>query len=223
MAENRVYAMDIGPLLGGGVYPALRELLGEGRQRKADRFVFEKDKLLCAAAGLLLERALSYAGTECRRLAYGENGKPYLADNAGVHFNISHSEHLAVCAVSNSCVGIDAEMIRHFEDDLIRTVFLESEIEQLDRARSAAERDRLCTTLWTVKESVMKYLGTGLSLEPKEIEADMSCEITARCSRFDVSRLRFTVIRYGEYIVTVCSEEKSFCGGLRFVDPPIDR
>ncbi len=206
MVKDRIYAMDIQPLLGTGAYRSLRERLTPERRQKADNYIFEKDRLLSAAAGLLLDRALNDAGVTDRRVSFGENGKPHLASRCGVHFNISHTGTLAVCAVSDARIGIDAEMIRSFEEDLARHVFDESE-------REAGSSDAYLTTLWTVKESVTKYFGTGLSLEPSEITADLSDPISVRCGRFDTSPLCFTVLRRGSCVITVCSEHGDFAEG----------
>ena len=105
MVKDRIYAMDIQPLLGTGAYRSLRERLTPERRQKADNYIFEKDRLLSAAAGLLLDRALNDAGVTDRRVSFGENGKPHLASRCGVHFNISHTGTLAVCAGASIGAG----------------------------------------------------------------------------------------------------------------------
>lgn len=221
MVTNCIYAADIMPLLERNAYKEIRPLLTAERQKKADRFIFEKDRLLCAAAGLLLDTALNENAVENRRICVGENGKPYLDGNAELQFNISHSKHLAVCAVSDRCVGIDAEVLQHFEDGLIDYICCKSESDYIKSQSEPDTRDILCTKLWTVKESTMKYFGTGLTLAPKEITIDMSgSEIKAACSRFDLSALSFTVIRHNNYFVTACSGYKEFSDKLRFITLP---
>ena len=218
MFDNRIYALDTRLLHEKNAYRDIRSTLTEERQTKADRFIFEKDRLLSAAAGILLDKALSDYSVVDRRIAYGEHGKPYLAADCGVHFNLSHSEHLAVCAVSNRRVGIDTEQIRTFEDDLAAFVYHESEIEQVKRLSGTEPPDRLFTTLWTVKESVMKYFGTGLSLAPKELTVTFGDIVTAQCARYDTTSLGFTTFEENGYMITVCSEYAPFSSGIQYVE-----
>ena len=92
-----------------------------------------------------------------------EHGKPYFEDGR-ICFNLSHSGTLAVCAVSDREVGADVQQYRHFEDNLIRFVFQPGEMQRIYACETPEQRDILCTRLWTVKESIMKYLGTGIGL-----------------------------------------------------------
>ena len=218
VADNIIYAADITKPLADKAYGSIRNTLNEERREKADRFIFEKDRLLCASAGILLERALSQRGIISKRIACGEFGKPYLAECEGFHFNISHSEMLAVCAVSDRCVGADVEKIRSFDDDLCSYVCSEREIERVKSLCAGGSPDRLYTTLWTVKESLMKYYGTGLSLHPRKIEVTLGDTISARCSSLDTSKLSFTVLEHDGYIITVCSEYSDFCDKLSFIE-----
>ena len=41
-----------------------------------------------------------------------EHGKPHPVNLPGVHYNVSHSGNLVVCAVDDSPVGIDVELIK---------------------------------------------------------------------------------------------------------------
>lgn len=218
MDKNMLYAADIKPLLEKNAYNDIRKKLSPQRQQKADSFIFEKDRLLCAAAGLMLEQGLRDRSIISRDLAYNEYGKPYLSGVQGFHFNISHSETLAVCAVSDKPVGADVEIIRHFDDDLCNYVYHESEIGQVKSLCRNSSPDVLFTTLWTIKESLMKYFGTGLSLHPKKIEIDLNGTITAKCERFDASDLFFTVSQHSGYVITVCSGYRNFFDSLQFID-----
>jgi len=89
---------------------------------------------------------------------FNEHGKPYLPD--GPYFSISHCKHaLAVC-VGEQPVGIDIESIRRADESLIRRTMNEQE----QRLIANAGEDSLLqfTALWTRKEAVLKYLGTGI-------------------------------------------------------------
>ncbi len=93
---------------------------------RAARFLFEKDRKQWAQARSALRRTLAgYVGAapEALEFVYGENGKPALAGQAGVEFNISHAGGWAMIAVTRGVpvgspvpVGVDIEAIREHVD-----------------------------------------------------------------------------------------------------------
>jgi 4'-phosphopantetheinyl transferase len=85
---------------------------------KANRFRFEVDKHRFQIARGITKRILSlYLGTSPSklRLTYTAFGKPILADSfyiSGLHFNVSHTYGLALCAITlGSAIGIDVEQL----------------------------------------------------------------------------------------------------------------
>jgi 4'-phosphopantetheinyl transferase len=118
-----------------------------------------------ARAGLrtLLGRHLD---RDPRSLAFVTNefGKPRLAGDGQVHFNLSHCEERAVLAISNAEVGIDLERERSIEHvDLAKRYFHANEVAAIKASRGEAEQRRAFFLVWTLKEAVVKALGTGLS------------------------------------------------------------
>jgi 4'-phosphopantetheinyl transferase len=97
--------------------------------------------------------------------ATNEFGKPRLAGGGQVHFNLSHCEERAVLAVSEVAeVGIDLERDRPIEHaDLARRYFHPNEVTAITASREEAEQRRAFFLVWTLKEAVVKALGTGLS------------------------------------------------------------
>ena len=92
-----------------------------------------------------------------------EFGKPRLAGNQ-VHFNLSHCEERAVLAISNAEVGIDLERERPIEHvDLAKRYFHPKEVAAITASRDEADQRRSFFLVWTLKEAVVKALGTGLS------------------------------------------------------------
>lgn len=136
------------------------------RRAKAVRYRFDEDKRLCVGGGLLLARMLREAGTHDFTLAYGDFEKPFLANEPGIHFNLSHSGSWVACAVSNTPVGVDVEVVCDHGPVVARHCFKPCELEWLDRAQDAA---MAFTRLWTRKESFIKYTGTGLSRDPRTL------------------------------------------------------
>ena len=91
---------------------------------------------------------------------------------AAVSFNVSHSgNHGLIALASEGRIGVDVEQrgTRHDPDGPIRTVFAPAERAELAVSRGARKVD-LFLTLWTLKEALIKALGTGLSLDISEFE-----------------------------------------------------
>ncbi len=132
----------------------------EERREKAMRYYFEIDRCRCLGAGLLLVNALREAGVSDMKLRYLSNGKPVLANEPDVHFNLSHSGNLAVCAVSDHPVGVDVELLQDMDPGVAGMCFQPVERRWI---RDAEDQARAFTRLWTRKESFLKLAGDGLS------------------------------------------------------------
>jgi 4'-phosphopantetheinyl transferase len=95
-------------------------------------------------------------------LVFGEKGKPHIGNLSNVHFNISHSGHYVVCAVSSTEIGIDVERVRKVNLRIAERFFSEAEIRDL-MVLGEEERMQYFITLWTIKESYLKAIGRGLT------------------------------------------------------------
>lgn len=100
-------------------------------------------------------------------LSYNSYGKPYLKSYPEVFFNISHCHELAVCAVGNHELGIDAENIRAYSPRVMKRTFSDREIEILEKC---PKRDEAFFRIWTLKESFVKAIGIGISYPLKSCE-----------------------------------------------------
>jgi len=207
--ENHLFVVKTSDIQNSGLFTQLYESMPQYRKQKIDSFRFAKDKYLSLAAGALLEYALSGVEKNSREIALGSHGKPYI-ESGKLHFNLSHCDGIGVCAVSDRCVGVDAEGIRTVSDRLIQRVLLPDEIKWVNSFGSPEEKDRAFLRLWTVKESVMKYLGTGLSLGPERISIRLDGPLAASCEEYDLSGVRFTEFDFEKRHITVCSEHKVF-------------
>lgn len=96
------------------------------------------------------------------RFAYGEHGKPYLADYPALHFNLSHCKTAVACAISTNPVGVDIETFRPVRESVVRYAMSEAEAQ---RILQAARPERAFTILWTQKEALVKLTGEGLNRE----------------------------------------------------------
>lgn len=93
-------------------------------------------------------------------LARSGEGKPFFPGRADLHFNLSHSKNLALCALDISPVGTDIQVIRQWRPSLPRRVCTGEELEWLE-----AQPDfwSAFTRLWALKESRIKQRGQGVA------------------------------------------------------------
>lgn len=190
-----------------------RELRGEGRtvspQRieRARRFVKADDAHRCIGGELLLRRALELetgVRTTTLRTKQDENGKPFLPDLPDVHFNLSHSGKMILCAVDSYPVGVDVEAIRPIDPDVAQTCFTEKERTRLE-GKQGEEWEREFYRLWTLKESYLKTLGTGLRRDPLSVEL-VPADSTATMWRVDGNYNLLVLSAPDGYAAAVCGE-----------------
>lgn len=99
-------------------------------------------------------------------LDFGEapHGKPYLAADAELRFNLSHSGERALVALARGVeIGVDVERLRAMPDctALAERFFPASEATAF-AAVAAADRERDFFRRWTRIEAVLKARGVGL-------------------------------------------------------------
>lgn len=92
-----------------------------------------------------------------------KNGKPFLKNNNDFHFNISHSGDWVFCIIGSSEVGIDIEYISDIDVFSIADNYFTSK-EKLYIYSKKEEINKRFFEIWSVKESVIKADGRGLSI-----------------------------------------------------------
>ena len=153
-------------------------LLDNSEKARSSRFRSvraRREFVLCRAAlrVILAERL----GCSCGRLSFGEleHGKPYvrLADrSADIAFNVSHSSgHGLIAITDKTCVGVDVEKRAPRRDfDGIGSLVYGPEERRLLGIASEREKVQFFYRLWSMKEALIKALGTGFSLGPSGFE-----------------------------------------------------
>jgi 4'-phosphopantetheinyl transferase len=136
---------------------------------------------------------------------YGEKGKPMLKDSTDKFFNISHSGKWVICAVSDKEVGIDIEIIKKAKLNVASRFFTPLEIKALN-SLEGDQQNALFFTFWTVKESYLKYLGTGLTKPLSSFDVIIKNDIiTVNESKLSQS-LHFSLLHLDtEYKLILCS------------------
>ena len=142
--------------------------ISEQRREQALKFKYELGKRLCVLAYQLLKRGLAevYGIRENPVFEYNEHGKPMIVGHPEIFFNLSHCKEAAICVVSDQPVGVDVESVRSFNESLVRYTMNEAEVKEIE---SAEDQAVAFIRLWTMKESALKLIGTGISNELKQV------------------------------------------------------
>ena len=167
---------------------ALKEI-SEQRREQALKFKYEQGQRLCVLAYQLLKQALreGYDITENPVFDYNEHGKPSIVGHPDIFFNLSHCKEAVACVVSDKPVGIDVESIREYKESLVNYTMNDEEIAQIKLAEAPAA---FFIRLWTMKESTMKLIGTGISNDMKTV--------------VDTQKYKYTTVDRQRYIYTIC-------------------
>ncbi len=146
--------------------------LPEWRLKQMMSYRYSNDKKLSALGYLVLVYALKneglfYALPEFR---YNANGKPFLTNYQNVYFNISHCSDAVVCILSDMEVGVDVEAVGEYDDELAKAICNNEEYQWVTDSLDLTQRAKKFTLFWTQKESIIKWRGTGIDCDPREIK-----------------------------------------------------
>ena len=141
-------------------------LLTDEERARAERFRLARVRdQFVAARGHLRALLGRYLGLEPRAVPvlYADGGKPHLPEGYPLHFNVSHTDGLAVFAVGRSRVGVDVERVRPIPDadGLVTRFFSRRECDQF-HALPPHVRPGAFLRAWTRKEAVLKAIGRGV-------------------------------------------------------------
>jgi len=138
------------------------------------------------------------------------HGKPFLEYNPQFHFNLSHSGKWIVCGASTNPVGIDVEQIKPINLDIAKRFFSKEEYNDLVK-KDDNDKIEYFFDLWTLKESYLKNIGTGLSTSlssftiKKNHNSDIKIKINNKYSN-DFSLKQYNIDK--DYKLSVCIKGK---------------
>ena len=170
MNSGQVDVWRIGLMRPSQQVTALYEMLDSAERSRARMFRAERDRRRFVVARATLRVILAeYVGLEPHRLklTVREGGKPILASDgvsSALHFNLSHSGDLALCAIADREVGVDLEQLK-YHDDMQRVAqhfFSHVEARTLESLAGIA-RTHFFFRTWVRKEAYLKASGDGLA------------------------------------------------------------
>lgn len=180
----------------------LLDKLPENMHKRALRYKFEIDAFNFVIGRLLLEKSLSDLGVPLQigEIKFHDSGKPFINN---ISFNISHTEGMVVCAITNQCeIGIDIEKVKPVTLSDFETWFTKSEWAEINNASSPLHK---FYWYWTRKESIIKAMGVNLSYL-HQIEIDPTREnFTENGRKWWLQDLDLT----DDYSAALCSEKEA--------------
>ncbi|QHT69347.1 4'-phosphopantetheinyl transferase superfamily protein [Rhodocytophaga rosea] len=135
--------------------------------KKAATFRNWQDKQAFILGRLLVWKGLKsfqYEDNCLNQLQISSYGKPYIDHQ--VFFNISHAGRYVICALNSEETGIDIEEIQPIELNDFNAIFCAEEKFQLSKASNPLQQ---FFKFWTIKESVIKAEGKGLSIPMDQV------------------------------------------------------
>lgn len=144
--------------------------LAEEEIVRADRFRVATSRNQHVVGRGMARRLLSGDDVEPRaiRFAFQTHGKPYVSEPEAAQqpFNVAHTDGLVMCGIgsgSHALVGVDVERIgRRTDPALAERYFSPPEVQFLNTRRDEQTKRDTFLRIWTLKESFIKAIGTGL-------------------------------------------------------------
>lgn len=132
------------------------------------RYCRWQDRHAALFGRLLLKIALlesGYSASCLELLRFDAYNRPSI--DSSIDFNISHSGNYVLCAISkNGRIGIDIEQIKDINISYYKNFMSNTEWDDITNNEALTRRFYY---YWTIKESVMKADGRGLSIPPQDI------------------------------------------------------
>ena len=154
------------------------KLLSPDEKNRAQKFRFAKDsRNFIAARGILRSLIGKYLEINPAEISfqYSKFGKPGIANNNSLQFNISHSQNIALFAFTKKFnIGVDVEFVNPNIEvkDIAAKFFSTNEIMNL-LALPEQQQALGFFNCWTRKEAFIKAVGEGLSFPLDKFEVSL--------------------------------------------------
>lgn len=195
-------------------------VLSEDEKQRSERFVhFMHRKRFIASQGFMRHVLGRYLALppEAIRYTRKHNGKPILDPRVHatpLHFNLSHSSHFAMLAVSRNLeVGMDVEYMdrKNQWQKLILRFFTESEQQAIFQL-PPAQQQQAFFQVWTRKEAHMKVTGQGLHLAPTQFTVTVPPQAPQLLAQNDMPEAQLS--RWCMYDIQLPESARAYCACL---------
>ncbi len=194
----KIYSINVNDISCGQLCDWFEQMSNERKESVMRTKIEHKRSLRIAADHICRTAIAEFCGVKPNEIIFGytEQGKPY-TQNLPVHFSISHSGDIAVCAVSDNEIGIDIEKIRNVNPRTAERFANDKEKEYINTSENGFFE------IWTLKEAYFKCIGTGLGSDIKKVCFNIS-ENGIICSEYGFELSFFEVEK--DYICSICKK-----------------
>lgn len=150
----------------------LLEYISLERREKVLKYRYDKDRKISLYSALIVRSlACKYTKQSNQHLVFSYNkyNKPFLNSGTDFFFNISHTTNCILCATAPVPVGADIEKIGIAPFEVGKYIFHEEEEKYIDAGMTKEDRNSRFYIVWTQKEALSKYNGTGLTEDIKRV------------------------------------------------------
>ncbi|MBQ2405694.1 MAG: 4'-phosphopantetheinyl transferase superfamily protein [Lachnospiraceae bacterium] len=187
------------------------DMLDKDRQEKVLRFknIEERNRSVCA--GMLLRYAFLDCGYSKAQwseveIKYNQYGKPELKNYEKFCYSLSHSGKWVICVVDGQNVGTDIQKWQKWNINIAKRFFAHEEYERIIDKKDE-DRDRMFFSIWSAKESFVKYTGRGIGAGIDQCVTDVELSKIVSDDRILNIRLYEDIPGYS---LCVCSERQEF-------------
>lgn len=177
---------------------AMLPFVSQQRKEQALKYHHIFGQFACLKSFMLLAELMHWTPSIVSQMSFSYNkyGKPMLAEewinNCEMpYFSISHCKHAIAVVVSESPVGMDVESIRKIDDSLIEYTM---SIQEQAFIQKSENPDATFTELWTRKESLLKFKGTGITENLKNVLDDVPKNVKQQVEKYQNYILTITTI-----------------------------
>lgn len=162
--DIHVWTLDLDQMLSPDEFATL----SPDEQARAKRLISPLHQIRFIRARYGLRKILSQytnVAASAIQFSYSTQKKPFLKFAHHLSFNLSHSDHLAIYAISAGPeIGIDIERIKKTYDERVAERYFSAAENQALLSLSKSQRVIGFYRLWARKEAVVKALGHGLQM-----------------------------------------------------------
>ncbi|MBT2291745.1 4'-phosphopantetheinyl transferase superfamily protein [Paenibacillus albidus] len=164
---SKIIALKLPEQLSPESYAYFTARVSKARRERLTRFIHIKDAYRSLFGEILVRYILcGQFGQRNGHIQFEQNpfGKPGVSGQPDFEYNVSHSGDwvLMIWGTNEGALGVDVEQIKPIDLEVAERFFSVEEKAAL-KSKPAGEQLEFFYDLWTLKESYIKAIGTGLS------------------------------------------------------------
>lgn len=194
--NQQLYYLEIEPIINDSVLDEMMAYIPDDKKESVLRYRRDIDRKIRIYSDILIRCLISMkSGIKYREIDIkaSRTGKPFLTCYPYYEFNISHTRTAVAAALSEKPVGVDIERVRDIDISIANKIFSDRELAWL--YSKAEDQNLRFFEIWTKKEALAKYYGTGLSNNLKALDVLGSKH-----------QAEFFTVTAAGYILSTCSD-----------------